>query len=146
MKEQEIQIGCSYRLTEKMGGGIMTVKTRKDLLDALELFDKGFIEPIVLDSNELVNFGFESDGEGGEVHFKINENFSLCVFFDAVGHKDHGRFFVLDYTDDSIEGSHTSYIPNPTLYVHELQNLYFALTGEELTYIEPKKDSKFLAC
>jgi hypothetical protein len=71
------------------------------------------IEPIPLTEEWLLKFGFHLDSYK---NFELNNininrlNFKLTIFEDD------------DWYD----------IPIKTKYVHQLQNLYFALTGEEL--------------
>lgn len=73
---------------------------------------KDFLSPILITEEWLIKFGLEKD-EGDVFHTKwfkcfINPNGILCL----VGY----------------ENNHQN-----IKYVHQLQNLYFALTGEELT-------------
>lgn len=75
------------------------------------------VEPIPLTEEWLLRFGFEEEGES----FNLND-FSI----ELIG--DDGRWCTYFFdTYHSVECS-LSLIK----YVHQLQNLYFALTGEEL--------------
>lgn len=65
----------------------------------------------------LEKCGFE-DIRGEYVIFN-----GICIY------NDDERYFFAD--EDTHEGN-INYFGNGFLYVHELQNLYFALTGEEL--------------
>ena len=74
------------------------------------------IEPIPLTEEWLLRFGFEKNGEEWFIH---ENNFEL-VF-------DEGKYFYTwDYNWCTSFG---------IKYIHQLQNLYFALTGEELQLI-----------
>lgn len=91
------------------------------------------IKPIPLTEEWLVKFGFEKVSCG-------DDEFGYSTDYDLIG-KD----FFLSYADDfsiSIAESKKTYENTPNCltpdghlfkYVHQLQNLYFALTGEELT-------------
>lgn len=84
-------------------------------------FDK--LRPIPLTEEWLLKFGFEKDS--------VND-YNLCVTI-------HGNIFLTAFSDDyktvylyqNYEMA-TDYAAK-VKYVHQLQNLYFALTGEELT-------------
>lgn len=81
------------------------------------------VEPIPLTPEWLEKFGFTKDmgGGGGLLEF---ENGFIC-FYDMEAP-------LVAYTNERIKGA-----PMPHLkYVHQLQNLYFSLTGEELTIKE----------
>jgi hypothetical protein len=88
--------------------------------DKIEGLNYGFIEPIPLTEEWLLKFGFEYRKEilfDGWYSKLINYN-SIRIF------KDENGFFKYY--------SSITYIQ----HVHQLQNLYFALTGEELTIKE----------
>jgi len=73
------------------------------------------IKPIPLTEEWLVKFGFvknDCDNYELEYTFKLNASFTII-------NKDRGYFYI-DAPNHEIK------------YVHQLQNLYFALTGEEL--------------
>lgn len=86
----------------------------------------------------LVKFGFKKEGEG---HFSIgHQDYSYHLCHRSLnGFTNGGYFMGIRYDDwnkdpDSIfyfEGSNGN-----VKYVHQLQNLYFALTGEEFTIKE----------
>ena len=70
-----------------------------------------FIKPLPLTEEWLLKFGFKFKEEYKEFYLK---NITLSV---------RKNFFEFDYYGDIVN----------IKYVHQLQNLYFALTGEELT-------------
>ena len=110
MKASELRIGNFVQLNINI--------TQVDVIDynqiiATEfgLIELNYIKPIALTEEWLLKFGFEKDRNGyflGILSFSITKNnkFMICI-------------------NDS---------PIQTIcnYVHQLQNLYFALTGEEL--------------
>ena len=82
--------------------------------------------PIELTEEWLLRFGFEKAKHSHGYDCYIKDGFD----FDIVS---HGRYWVLAiYTDESCTDS-LYFAHGRFEYVHQLQNLYFALTGEELT-------------
>jgi hypothetical protein len=79
-----------------------------------EWFNEGLFEPIPLTEEWLLRFGFEDKGK--KVFRIVNSgmNMSFSVAFTGIGYTP------CQFSSKRIE------------YVHQLQNLYFALTGEEL--------------
>jgi len=71
-------------------------------------------EPIPLTEEWLLKFGFYR-GFGGEPKVEINKNISLSY--------NEGEIFIGD-----------DIVLNHIKYIHQLQNLYFTLTGKELTF------------
>ena len=72
------------------------------------------IDPIALTEEWLLKFGFEKDSRNESYWFFLNK------IFIYVGIND---LYYYDYDEGEIN----------IQYVHQLQNLYFALTGNELT-------------
>lgn len=86
------------------------------------LYTNDEIAGIPLTEEWLVKFGFEI--KGGYAIKKIKN----------VLHGDYIYSFVLDFSEGDYTFSDSSNLPRaPVQYIHQLQNLYFALTGEELT-------------
>lgn len=73
------------------------------------------ISPIKLTEEWLLRFGFSRFGEG--VVYWENEN----ILIEQDGENNFSLSVGCEYT-----------VGNPFKYVHQLQNLYFALTGKEL--------------
>ena len=91
------------------------------------------LEPIPLTEEWLERFGFE----------KVSEDY---VRYDLKASKDIYIIYADDYScalfnSKESEEDELGVIPNweTIKHVHQLQNLYFALTGQELTIKEPKK-------
>lgn len=101
------------------GGTILAIKEKCAVVnygDRCSNTDYEYIEPIEITDEWLINFGFKPDEyftwtDSKEELFKIQKN------FDNPGYSH--------VWDGSFTGS-------PCKYVHQLQNLYFSLTGEEL--------------
>lgn len=81
-----------------------------------DLLDTSLLLPIPLTEEWLLKFGFKDDI--GETKTLIWKSYKFHITKDG---------FV--YTDAWYKQNFI-----PIKYVHQLQNLYFALTGEELTY------------
>lgn len=91
------------------------------LIESWREFEMNEFEPIPLTEEWLVKFGFERD--------QINNTWSNSNSFFAIEFDGNGWV-------NSINGG--EYTNGTTFqHVHQLQNLYFALTGEELTLINP---------
>lgn len=120
MESNELRIGCSFKLENSvLGGGIATIKNRYDLDVAFDLLESNLIKPIPLTEEWLLKFGFEklcSTEKGFKQNVYSMRNPSLQIYELSKG---YGVSF---------------WIGNELKHVHQLQNLYFALTGEELTF------------
>jgi hypothetical protein len=130
MKASELRIGNNaYLKLETLQESVVTV-TITDLVMLSE--GKKHLNPIPLTEEWLLKFGFEkgyeeltlhlNDGKHGYLGGKIEyiPKTHQCSSWSGLGSWDDYGFI------SNIE------------YVHQLQNLYFALTGEELT---PKLES-----
>ena len=76
-------------------------------------------KPIPLTEEWLLKFGFNKDLIGWDLIGWDKGDFDLRQYGNESGYRDYG----LQFSGLGIE----------IIYVHQLQNLYFALTGEELT-------------
>ena len=85
-----------------------------------EIYIHGYseINPIPLTEEWLIKFGFNRHG------FHFNLNYFQIIY-------ENGNEFSYEYRFSGIEFNNL-YIKNSINYVHQLQNLYFDLTGEEL--------------
>ncbi len=99
---------------------------------------KPFVSPIELNEMWLVNFGFEKEDKK-ETEFHSNF-YSMCLldykysFAYADFRKDWG--FYHSYTDalEDEDNNKFEFVSCGIKYVHQLQNLFYSLTGEELNY------------
>ena len=93
-------------------------------------------KPAPLTEEWLLKFGFELDGEqiNGKYYIKQFALNSGYRDFLSISDKGAGYLFLLtsNYEKESV-------LPFPYKYVHQLQNLYFALTNKELTIKETIK-------
>jgi hypothetical protein len=116
MKAQELRIGNLVR--NNLNGEILKpcdVLCDGINTDKIEGLNYGFIEPIPLTEEWLFKFGFERQ----ENNWK-----TLDLHFATIGWEKLAGI-ALSFEKESI------YLPH-IKYVHQLQNLYFALTNEEL--------------
>lgn len=81
------------------------------------------LEPIPLTEEWLVKFGFVKDADGSYLKFK------MAIFLDK-------RFKYNLYLQTEETSSKWFEVGIKIKHVHQLQNLFFALTGEELTIKE----------
>lgn len=83
------------------------------------------IEPIPLTPEILEKAGFTKEDDGISVYYRLVINRTECISIE-----DDWSFGLNAADELSTQG----YASNPELlkYVHQLQNLYFALTGTEL--------------
>jgi hypothetical protein len=128
MKANELRIGNYVQ----SGRGIYTIGyISTDGIEAVLSEDKTLIinnsiifKPIPLTEQWLKDFGFRKVGYNEE------ENDVFTIKDDEVWILWNGHKFILDQYENEIK------------YVHQLQNLYFALTGEELKKTKTSKDAK----
>ena len=114
MKANELRIGnlVNYYMGAPMSENILTKVEWKDLKN-IGSGDKNY-EPIPLTPEWLERFGFE--------HY-ANEWYKKGKFWIS----DTGIAGITKASGEDVN------IETSTEHVHQLQNLYFALTGEELT-------------
>ena len=133
MDIRELRIGNCYDQFGNIHQADWT--TIKDLSNAPD--SQLWCKPIPLTEEWLLKFGFEI------VHVK-NKHY---IINDPNGYKDSHKISILQTLNnqwyiafsDNL-GGYKDYIPTTKIkYVHQLQNLYFALTNEELTIKENGK-------
>lgn len=115
MKATELRIG---NWVDALCGNGTYVEDQVDSGVYIDLFkDIGKAKPIPLTKDWLLRFGFELDADAPEFD---NEYFKgpLSINIPSVVFMGGGDNFNLNIKME---------------YVHQIQNLYFALTGEELT-------------
>lgn len=119
MEASELRIGNYYRSIA------MNDVHRVDLFTFAEWFNDqeadddstgDWMAPIPLTEEWLRNFGFLADGDG----IFDKDGFTFIVDWQSVSLNS-----TYDYTGIQLD-------ENEIKYVHQLQNLYFALTGKEL--------------
>jgi hypothetical protein len=85
--------------------------------------DSDICKPIPLTEEWLLKFGFKDDNVKGYFYLELNDDLYIYLNPNSMGIAIKNQY----------EGfsDHSSFIFFK--YIHQLQNLYFALTGEELT-------------
>ena len=129
MEAKELRIGNLVTIDNKVrlkdSGKTLTVMGVADesirLHNELDVFGQllKFIKPIPLTEEWLLNFGFEEDSCN---YYKIIENQEAVLYIDKLD-----TTFAYGYPYECSGGD------LKLKHVHQLQNLYHALTGEELT-------------
>lgn len=123
MKATELRIG---NLIQFRDGSIETVSEllNTGLIQKInDMYDTDYSQ-IPLTEEWLVKFGFAYKGDK-------YESMSLCFIRNGASKKDWFNVY------SHIDGDFYSKYPITTVtFVHQLQNLYYALTGEELTIKE----------
>jgi hypothetical protein len=115
MTASEIRIGNYLQWNNFTEARIMNGKDFFIVYDSLENSD-GCIEPIPLTEEWCIKFGFQKDLEN-TIYKNINKHCFLCY--------DDNIVLLLE--------EENNWCITKVKYVHQLQNLYFALTNEELT-------------
>ena len=139
MKARELRIGnlVNYQTVE---GDILVARIDWQGLKWISKDEKGFNiahSAIPLTEEWLLKFGFTSEGEGCEGWLDLKNEIEnnkvqlrTWINFECFQEDNGTAFFMLEnYEGDD----YTTIIPRKFKYVHQLQNLYFALTREELT-------------
>lgn len=85
-----------------------------------------YFEGIPLTEEWLVELGFTEHGQGSRRFY--DGKFEYYIYCDKIG---RSHFYSFNY-----QSGESHYIAE-IQYVHQLQNLYFALKGEELKIVEP---------
>ena len=114
MKANELRIG-NYILLQGF-----TKPTQVWIIDTTEQSTRTKASPIPLTEEWLLKFGFVK--KKGEVGYSKNKLSIYCG--DTILSNENGRTYFKNF----------AILEESPKYVHQLQNLYFALTGEELTY------------
>lgn len=112
MKANELRIGNLVYIGKEVN--------ELELVDFADLYENDtfkHFEPIPLTEEWLFKFGFEKDDDWLEL--VVNDHLSI-IWVGYLGLNVMGQILFFSKKDK----------------IHELQNLYFALTGEELTLSE----------
>jgi hypothetical protein len=129
MKANELRIGNWYytndgKATQIDGHGISQFQDGEEL-DV----ENTFISAIPLTEEWLLKFGFENN-----IHGNHNRYFKDGIYPRSFAFQFYKNGRVDFWYGDFNVGNLNRIKYNPLQYVHQLQNLYFALTGKELEY------------
>lgn len=114
MKASELRIGNYIENTDSQMASYMVVNA--DVIKQNELKMYASLEPIQLTEEWLVKFGFEH--EDHYLELQIHEHLSI-IYMGYLALMIDGVIIQVNNTNSD--------------KLHQLQNLYFALTGKELT-------------
>jgi hypothetical protein len=124
MKAKELRIGNYV----KLDGEVIQI-TPMFIVEQLhsDIANVDYLDPIILDKNELLKLGFKISVHSGQ-HVS-NEN----VFYNK-------KINITLFLRSDLRGIDYPFVDINKLnikleHVHKLQNLYYYLCGEELTYI-----------
>jgi hypothetical protein len=126
MKASELRIGNYIKLMYNYEDFETLQVTLVDISDIEK--KNGDFEPIPLTEEWLYKFGFvDIDKRDHDYNTYTDSNHDYYLQSD-VRRKD-GKYTILDNSFDDLR----DFTMVDISYVHQLQNMYFALTGEELT-------------
>jgi hypothetical protein len=116
MKANEMRIGNWY---DENGA---TKQVNPNTIEAVWVAERIWCKPIPLTEEWLLKFGFITKG----VHYNFTlENIEIASAIRVISTNERGKFY--------LDGDIPEWMKIKLEYVHQLQNLYFALTGEEIT-------------
>jgi hypothetical protein len=116
MEAKDLRIGNLVYI----GGQINEIEL-VDFVDIYENYTIGIYKPIPLTEEWLLKFGFKSDDISWEYSKRLGNFYIMYdIEINSIYINDGSRYDGAD-------------IPKEIKHVHQLQNLYFALTGQELT-------------
>jgi hypothetical protein len=113
LEQKDLYIGCYYDLSNPMNGGTLD-RCRFDNWTEALLFE-AYGQPIPISSEILESSGFEYDDDCLQMSIG-----NVCIWLGLDGS-----------VNISAGGGHEYFI-REVGFVHELQNLIYSLTGEEL--------------
>jgi len=133
MKANEFRIG---NLVERDGNILEVIRVAKDGIVNYDLVRKsqgmhvnsGNVIPIPLTEEWLLKFGFE------KIDRRINETYEkdLGAFYFQIILMNDDKSYNVRFSNDTFKEEGDRVGLGLIYYVHQLQNLFFVLTGEEL--------------
>ena len=129
MKANELRIGNYININEPITKEDKLIRVSSYHIGKLQKMKDAY-EPIPLTEYYLKKFGFSFMTDTTPYNYRIHKNKSFCyIRYGTFGTFENG-------VEKSFQGFNGLFIANKFVrvikYVHELQNLYFGLTGEEL--------------
>ena len=89
------------------------------------------LSPIPLDASVLERCGFRTWGHSKQISTLVVSDLMNLEFTRKSENSEDG--FTIRWSDGIVEGEYAD-IPVPITSLHQLQNLYFSLTGKDLEY------------
>jgi len=124
MKASELRIGNYVSQNGEEIHGIVSLTIHRFQMGQIKL------EPISLTEEWLLKFGFVNIDKGNNNFITYTDSEHNYYLQIDVRKKD-GKYLILDNSFDDLRAFSMIDIE----YVHQLQNIYYCLTGEELNYI-----------
>ncbi len=128
LKANELRIGNYYMFADYEGIVYRSIQEIKHnqfgLIGDCDGTNFEICKPIPLTQEWLVKFGFKNDNDPDYFYLELPSGFIIHFTPFSSG--------ISTYDD----GSQTNQLSIKLTYVHQLQNLYFALTGEELVVVD----------
>jgi len=127
MSANELKIGNLVDLGNRIAKVIeinhlaCVVVDLEETQDTIEDYDR--TKPIPLTEEWLIKFGFSREVKVGSEMGTDGVEFRVYHFDVLTFNTNHGWWYKVQRINDT-----------PLEYVHQLQNFYFAITGEELTF------------
>ena len=123
MKANELRIGNYY---DNNGvPKLVSPSTIEEVWDA----ERTWCKPIPLTEEWLLKFGFE---KGNNNWFRLYFNYDNLADSDCLTYNINSKMLCLESFYDGEKKGSIQLLSLGEKHVHQLQNLYFALTGEEL--------------
>jgi len=129
MKATELRIGNWVQDRHSEECGMIDIV----VLGIIDAMENHSYEPIPLTEEWLVKFGFKNKSNSGSAYYLLFSGDYGLGLQEGLTQETRGMYYYfMTNSDRSIKIE----------YVHQLQNLYFALTGQELQTDETKKKVK----
>ena len=122
LDSHEIRLGNTYKIELGDGTYKSDLINLEDLSNLLDDDLDDFYQAMEIDESWLIRLGFKAVSDISYSFPKPYDNLELAYYGSINGFKKGWVITKLFGLSNGIK------------YVHELENLYFALTGEELTY------------
>lgn len=132
MKANELRIGNLFKYSDNAiikpeKRGVISSIIADDISFLAHSYNENLIEPIPLTEEWLLSFGFDKKESSTSSLWHIGINYITKDFLFDLVWLENPETINAPNAPFYRNGMHTIF------YVHQLQNLYFALTGKELT-------------
>jgi hypothetical protein len=126
IQAKELRIGNLFLFTDEPKGIRSITGSHIEYAERYNGWFNSFFEPILITEEWLLKFGATKYNDN-RFYLDLEKEGTLQLFFWNIG----DDYIICEFSSRS---EHVCYF-NDHKYVHQLQNLYFALTQKELTII-----------